>query len=244
MKSFDAAGTGAARPIFSISAVARILGVPVATIRTWEDRYGLVVPYRNASGHRLYRRDQVEQLKFVHARMAEGLSAADAHRLLAERLDRMPESAVQPGLPGPSSPAQAGPLGSPPPALPAQVAVLLAERDPYTAELQEHFLATEGFEVEVALSEATARDALSVRPPAVAVIELLISGGAGLDLCRSFKRHGVPVIASSVLQSRDQALEAGADAFLGKPLDPAQLAAAIRDLLGTSPQRRAEQETA
>ena len=39
------------RPIFSISAAARMLGLPMATIRTWEDRYGLVVPHRNASGH-------------------------------------------------------------------------------------------------------------------------------------------------------------------------------------------------
>src|SRR5215469_483711 len=73
------------RPVYSISAVARMLGIPVATIRTWEDRYGLVVPDRNASGHRLYRRDQVEQLKFVRASIAAGMSAADAHRLLAEQ---------------------------------------------------------------------------------------------------------------------------------------------------------------
>lgn len=238
MKSFDAAGTGTARPILSISAVARMLGVPVATIRTWEDRYGLVVPDRNASGHRLYSRDQLEQLRFAHARMAEGLSAADAHRLLAEWLDRRPEQA---GPPEQASPEQAGP---PAPAVSPQVAVLLAERDPYTAELQEHFLRTEGFDVEVVLSGEAALGALTVRPPAVAIIELLISGGTGLDLCRSFKRHGVPVIAASVLRSRDQALEAGADAFLGKPLDPAQLASAIRELLSMSPQLRPEQEAA
>ena len=53
------------RPIYSISAIARMLDVPVATLRTWEDRYGQVVPERNASGHRLYTRDQLEQLKFV-----------------------------------------------------------------------------------------------------------------------------------------------------------------------------------
>ncbi len=243
MKSFDAAGTGTVRPIFSISAVARMLGVPVATIRTWEDRYGLVVPDRNTSGHRLYSRDQVEQLRFVHARITEGLSAADAHRLLAEWLDRRP---AQAGPPSEQAGPPPEPAGSPGPARAAQVAVLLAERDPYAAELQEHFLTTEGFEVEVALSGEAALGALTVRPPAVAVIELLISGGTGLDLCRSFKRHGVPVIAASVLQSRDQALEAGADAFLEKPLDPAQLAAAIRDLLGTNPQPRPrpEKETA
>src|SRR6185295_9754001 len=67
-----------------------MIGVPVATIRTWEDRYRLVIPDRSASGHRLYRRDQVGQLRFVRTCMAEGASAADAHRLLAEQADGGP----------------------------------------------------------------------------------------------------------------------------------------------------------
>src|SRR5215472_19074824 len=74
------------RPLYSISAVARMVAVPVATLRTWEERYALVVPDRNASGHRLFSRGQVEQLRFVKMHMAEGMSAADAHRLLAERI--------------------------------------------------------------------------------------------------------------------------------------------------------------
>ena len=60
------------RALYSISAVGRMVGLPVATIRTWEDRYGLVVPDRNESGHRLYSRAQVEQLRFVTSRMAAG----------------------------------------------------------------------------------------------------------------------------------------------------------------------------
>jgi DNA-binding transcriptional MerR regulator len=239
MNSFDAGGAGGPRPIFSISAVARMLGVPVATIRTWEDRYGLVVPDRNASGHRLYRRDQLEQLRFVHDRMAEGLSAADAHRLLAEWLDQQQPDRADPVRPGPAIPPHPGQAER---AAGRQVAVLLAERDPYAAELQEQHLTTEGFAVEVALTEKEALSALAARPPAVAIIEILISGGTGLDLCRAVKQHGVPVIATSVLQSHDEALGAGADAFLAKPLDPARLAAAIRDLLGLSRQQRSRQE--
>jgi DNA-binding transcriptional MerR regulator len=223
----------ATRPVFGISAVARMLGVPAATIRTWEDRYRLVVPERTASGHRLYRRDQVEELRFVRARMSEGLSAADAHRLLAERLDRGPFPDAEPAEPG-------GPAGDAAP--PAQAPILLAECDRYAAELQQHFLTTEGFEVEVALSEAEARSALTSRRPAVAVIEPLISGGAGLELCRSCKRSGVPVIVASVLQAREQALAAGADLFLGKPLNPVRLLSAIRDLLAQGPRSRPRTE--
>lgn len=229
----------AERPVFSISAVARMLGVPAATIRSWEDRYRLVVPARTPSGHRLYRRDQVEQLRFVRARMAEGLSAADAHRLLAERLDQGPLAPVEPV----DQVDHGGHAVVPdPPVVLAPVAILLAESDRYAAEMQEHFLTSAGFDVEVALSEAEARRALTGRRPAVAVIEPLISGGSGLELCRSFKRSGVPVIVASVLQARERALAAGADAFLGKPLKPQRLLSAIRDLLAESPYSRPRAE--
>ncbi len=203
------------RALYSISAAGRMVGVPVATIRTWEDRYKLVVPERNASGHRLYSRDQVEQLRFITARMAEGLSAADAHRLLAEQMEG--------GLP---VSAQSGR---------DRLLILLAEQDPYAADYQEYFLKTEGFDVEMALSEEAARASFREYSPSLAVVELLISGGSGLSLCRYFKERGdIPVIAVSVLECRDEAIEAGADVFLTKPLDPLQLVSAIRDLLDLS----------
>jgi CheY-like chemotaxis protein len=191
-----------------------MLGIPVATIRTWEDRYGLVVPERNASGHRLYRRDQVEQLKFVRASIAGGVSTADAHRLLAERTG--------------GGPAPNGETG-------ARLLILLADHDPYAAEFQEYFLKTEGFAVDVALTADAARASFGAHPPAVLVVDLLLSGGAGLDLCRFVKQQpDVLVIVVSVLAVRDQAVAAGADAFLLKPLEPLQLVSTVRDLLGSS----------
>ena len=71
--------------IYSIGAVGRMLGVPPARLRTWEERYGVVVPERSAGSQRLYSRDQLGQLGFVCRQMQQGLSAADAHRALAER---------------------------------------------------------------------------------------------------------------------------------------------------------------
>jgi DNA-binding transcriptional MerR regulator len=211
----DMEGPGS-RPIYSISAVARMVGVPVATLRTWEERYALVAPDRNASGHRLFSRGQVEQLQFVKMRMAEGMSAADAHRLLAERMSV--------GLP------VATPDGDPP-----RLLILLAEHDPYAAELSEYFLKTEGFEVEVALGDQAARRSFLDSSPSLAVVELLISGGSGFGLCRFFKQdRDVPVVAVSVLECQDQALEAGADAFLLKPLEPLQFVSTVRDLLRSS----------
>lgn len=76
------------RPLFSIGAVARMLDVSAATIRTWETRYGNVVPQRSQGGQRLYSRDQVDQLRFVKDEVASGRRPAEAHRLLTERLAR------------------------------------------------------------------------------------------------------------------------------------------------------------
>ena len=144
------------------------------------------------------------------------MSAADAHRLLAERMDT--------GLPV----VTAG--GHPP-----RLLILLAERDPYAAELQEYFLKTEGFEVEVALGDEAVRQSFLDNSPSLVVVELLISGGVGFGLCRFFKQNrDVPVIAVSVLECQDQAIEAGADAFLLKPLEPLQFVSTVRDLLGSS----------
>lgn len=203
------------RALYSISAVGHMVGLPVATIRTWEDRYELVVPDRNASGHRLYSRDQLEHLRFIKTLMGQGLTAADAHRLLAEQLrGGQPMTA---------------------PADQARLLILLVEPDPYAADYQEYFLKTEGFEVEMAPDEEAARRSFEEKSPSLAVIELLVSGGSGLSLCRHVKESGgVPVVAVSVLECRDQAIEAGADAFLLKPLDPLQFVSTVRDLLGSS----------
>lgn len=73
------------RPLLSIGAVARQLALPPATIRTWEMRYGIVIPQRTAGGQRLYSRSQLEQLRYLKRRVDEGSRPADAHRLLAER---------------------------------------------------------------------------------------------------------------------------------------------------------------
>ncbi|HET7043235.1 MAG TPA: MerR family transcriptional regulator [Gaiellaceae bacterium] len=80
--------TESQRPLFSIGAVARMLELPPATLRTWELRYGLVVPDRSPGGQRLYSREQVDQLRFVRDEVAGGSRPAQAHRLLAERLGR------------------------------------------------------------------------------------------------------------------------------------------------------------
>jgi len=121
------AQSGGGRGIYSIGAVARMLDLPAATLRNWEERYETIVPYRSPGGHRLYSRDQVEELRLVANEVARGLSAADAHRLLAERRSGGGAESEQG--------AHARPL------------VLLAERDPAAAEFERFFLRSEGYDV-------------------------------------------------------------------------------------------------
>jgi DNA-binding transcriptional MerR regulator len=198
---------------YSIGAVARMVGVPPATLRTWEERYRIVEPVRSEGGHRLYSRLDVERLRFVADRVRDGISPGDAHRMLSGVSGHFPLPAVDAGT---------------------QVLILLAERDPYAAEFAEFFLKTEGFEVVLALDAAEAVLALGADRPQLAIIDLLISGGAGLELCRDVHARGIPVLALSSIATRDAALEAGASAFLQKPIEPLQLVSAVKDLLGTS----------
>jgi DNA-binding transcriptional MerR regulator len=205
------------RPVYSIGAVARMLGIPAATLRNWQERYGVVVPERSEGGHRLYTRDQVEQLRFLVDQVATGMSAADAHRMLRDRFDA--------GLSVPP-PASAG--GD-------RLLILLAERDPFAAEFAEYFLRTEGFEVALVLSADDAVSMTAEAEPDLAVVELLISSGRGLELCRRMHRdHGIPVLAISTIELRDKAMAAGASAFLLKPIEPLQLVSVVQDLLGHS----------
>jgi DNA-binding transcriptional MerR regulator len=208
--------------IYSIGAVARMLGVPAQTLRAWEDRYQQIVPARSSGGQRLYSRDQVDQLSFIRNQIEQGLQPADAHRLLAQQHN---EATSIPVEQHPSARAR----------LDATTTVLLAERDQYAAEFSEYFLRTEGYVVRIVLDPAVAAEILRDEPPSVLVVDLLIAGGAGLALCRAARDYGsVPVLAVSAVNSRDQALAAGAEAFLVKPLDPLQFVSTVRDLIGTS----------
>ena len=194
-----------------------MLDIPVATIRNWEERYAAIIPERSAGGHRLYARDQVEQLRFIAAEVSRGLSAADAHRLLAERIAGG-RPAIQDG-----------------PGARTRLLVLLAERDPVAADLAQFFLRTEGYDVHLALAVDEAEERWVDSRPELAIVELMISGGRGVELCRRLKqRESGAVLAISVLEARDEALAAGADAFLQKPLDPLELVSTVKDLLGAS----------
>ena len=194
-----------------------MVGVPVSTIRTWEERYGLVIAVRSSGGQRRYTRIQLAQLSFIVEQIDQGFSPGDAHRLLAEQIDRGNEIVAagtgedQPGI-----------------------LILIAERDRFSASLQDYLLRTEGFRVDSATSAEEAQLKFDELRPQIVVVELLLSGGVGGRLIEQLARAGATVIAVSPLAAREVAAESGAAAFLQKPIDPLVFVSTVRDLLGTS----------
>lgn len=218
------APSSAARAIYSIGAVARMVGIDTATLRAWEDRYAVVVPARSRGGQRLYSREQVDFLQFLMSEIGAGSTPADAHRLLADRLSfSEPATSIDPG--------------------PTAMLVLLVERDRYAAELFDFFLRTEGYDVAWAASAGEADRFLAQTTPRLCLIELVMANS--FALCRRLAgKAAVPVLAVSTLDYQDEALAAGASAFLQKPLEQLQVVSAVRDLLGESAMTRRHALTA
>jgi CheY-like chemotaxis protein len=198
--------------IYAMTAVERMIGQSADVIREWEERFGLPTPGRSPGGQLLYSRDDVERLRWVSGELAAGREPVAVG---------VPHAADEPRSYG--HPAD------------KQILVLLAERDPRAADLQEYFLRTEGYQVEVSWSSHEAEVGAAAMQPEVAVVELTLSGHTGLNLCRRLREVcDAAVVAMSSLDSRDEALDAGAEAFLLKPLDPLLLISTIKDLLGAS----------
>jgi|GEM_PF-416265 len=223
-EQLDSQGASA-KPVYSIGAVSRMTGVAVATIRNWEERYEGVVPGRSAGGQRLYSRNEVDRLQLIRGLIDAGSGAAEAHRIAAIGAD---------------DPQRPGRDGTPR----RHLVILLAERDPYAAELAEYFLRTEGYEVTLVFDVSEARRRVDEAPPDLIVIEWLVGGGMGGPLCREVRaKTSRPILVISSLAVGEAAIEAGADAFLLKPLDPLLFVSSVKDLLGESaylrgPERR------
>ncbi len=83
-------------PAFNLKAVLRETGLAADTLRAWERRYGLPTPQRTAGGHRLYSQYDIETIKWLIARQAEGLSISRAvdrwNELIGSGTDPLAES--------------------------------------------------------------------------------------------------------------------------------------------------------
>jgi DNA-binding transcriptional MerR regulator len=83
-------------PKYNLKAVIHETGLTPATLRAWERRYGVLTPQRSPGGHRLYSQEQIEMLKWLVQRKAEGLSisrAVDLWRSQEETAEPEPQPA-------------------------------------------------------------------------------------------------------------------------------------------------------
>jgi DNA-binding response OmpR family regulator len=98
-------------------------------------------------------------------------------------------------------------------------------------------LGREGFRVVGATTRAAALTALAEEPFAVAIVDLRLPDGDGLDVVRHARGMPVPPCAIVVTgfaskNARQAAHRAGAAAFFAKPFEAAALTARVRELAG------------
>lgn len=65
-----------------IREVARQTGVNAITLRAWERRYGLIVPYRTPKGHRLFSAEHVERIQTIVTWINRGVAVSKIKPLL------------------------------------------------------------------------------------------------------------------------------------------------------------------
>jgi DNA-binding response OmpR family regulator len=114
--------------------------------------------------------------------------------------------------------------------------LLLIEDNLRLAELIREGMVALGFAVDHCATLAAARSALASAPFDLVLLDLGLPDGDGLDLMRSQRRRGMdtPVLvitARDALGDRVLGLDSGADDYLVKPFEIAELAARCRALL-------------
>lgn len=120
------------------------------------------------------------------------------------------------------------------------VRVLVVDDDEAVRDALVRGLSMHGFHVQGAADADAAQRAVHARPPQVIVLDVGLPGRSGIDLCTEFRAAGsdIPVL---ILSARDQVhdriagLEAGADDYLVKPFDLAELVLRLRALHRRAP---------
>ena len=122
--------------------------------------------------------------------------------------------------------------------------VLVAEDDPKQANLIRLYLEREGHSVLVVGDGRRALEYSRARRPDLLVLDVMMPGVDGLDVCRILRAESdVPILLLTARSTEDDkllGLDLGADDYVTKPFSPRELAARVRALLrragrGTSP---------
>jgi two-component system response regulator MprA len=114
--------------------------------------------------------------------------------------------------------------------------ILVVDDDRAVREALERALNLEGYDVELAADGAEALAKVERRQPDAIVLDVLMPGVDGLEVCRLLRKaqSRVPILMLTVrddLGDRIEGLDSGADDYLGKPFELEELLARVRALL-------------
>jgi adenylate cyclase len=116
--------------------------------------------------------------------------------------------------------------------------ILVADDDPKSVKLLADRLAFEGYSVVTAGNGAVAVTRVATDRPDLVLLDVIMPDMTGYDVCRTLRADPttgmLPIVLVTALDQRDErvrGLDAGADDFISKPIDPAELMARVRSLL-------------
>ena len=128
--------------------------------------------------------------------------------------------------------------------------ILIVEDDQDIAELVAHQLVKSGYEVDIVSAGDEVLPALERQFANLVVLDLMLPGLSGLDVCRAIRAHAnfadIPIImvtAKTEETDRIVGLELGGDDYITKPFSPKELTARVGAVLRRTNRTRTTSET-